>query len=260
MSEINPYEQPQAEVSKPGGDQDVVITGPAKVSVGDALGWIGEGMRMLSGSWGVVIGALVVTMLITMALQLVPFIGPIAQAFITPLLYAGIVQIFHRIETEKRADFADLFAGFSHQTGPLLLMVLAQLAVFLLVGGVVVALMFTVGGLSSAMSGGGVGLQVGPGLLFTGVLGLVALIVVSFLFYFVVPLIYLGKMGLLDAMKTSFATCLKNILPMLIYGLVLLLIVTVAAIPFMLGWLFVMPILAGAYYVSFRQLLTEQNV
>lgn len=256
MSEINPYEQPQADVTKPGGDQDVVITDPAKVSVGDALGWIGEGMRMLSGSWGVVIGALVVTMLITMALQLVPFIGPIAQAFITPLLYAGIVQIFHRIETEKRADFADLFAGFSHQTGPLMLMVLAQLGVFLLVGGVIGTLMFTVGGLSLD----GQGFEAGAaGLIFTGVLGLAALIAVSFLFYFVVPLIYLGKMGLLDAMKTSFATCLKNILPMLIYGLVLLLIVTVAAIPFMLGWLFVMPILAGAYYVSFRQLLTEQN-
>ena len=73
-------------------------------------------MRMLSGHWGVVlIGALVLVMVITMGLQLIPFLGPLAQPPITTLLYAGLVKLFHRIATDGRSDFGDLFAGFSER-------------------------------------------------------------------------------------------------------------------------------------------------
>jgi len=58
-------------------------------------------------------------------------------------------------------------------------------------------------------------------------------------------------------MGVSFRACMKNLLPMIVYGIVVMLIVMVAALPLLLGLLFVMPILAGAYYVSFRQVLTS---
>ena len=44
---------------------------------------------------------------------------------------------------------------------------------------------------------------------------------------------------------------------MIVYGIVVMLIIMVAALPLLLGLLFVMPILAGAYYVAFRQVLTN---
>ena len=64
-------------------------------------------------------------------------------------------------------------------------------------------------------------------------------------------------MGLGGAMGVSFRACMKNLLPMIVYGIVVMLIIMVAALPLLLGLLFVMPILAGAYYVSFRQVLTN---
>lgn len=248
MSDMNPYQQPQSDVANaaPADANEFTIIAPRKISVGDAMGWIGKGHGMLSGHWGVVLGALVVTVLITSALQIIPFLGAIAQLLLTPLLYAGIVKIFHRIDTENRSDFSDLFAGFSDRTNPLIMTAVAQFVVLLVAGAVLGGLFFLLGrdGSTAAM-------------VVLGLLATLAMFAFMFLFYFAVPLIFLGQKGVVDAMKLSLDACLKNIIPFIVYTLVISLILVVAAIPILLGWLFVMPILAGAYYVSFKQLFVE---
>ena len=248
MSDMNPYQQPQSDVANaaPASANEFTIIAPRKISVGDAMGWIGKGHGMLSGHWGVVLGALVVTVLITSALQIIPLLGAIAQILLTPLLYAGIVKIFHRIDTENRSDFSDLFAGFSDRTSPLIMTAVAQLVVLLVAGVVLGGLFFLLG-----RDGGTAAIVV------LGLLATVAMFVFMFLFYFAVPLIFLGQKGVVDAMQLSLDACLKNIIPFIVYTLVISLILVVAAIPLLLGWLFVMPILAGAYYVSFKQLFVE---
>ena len=90
-----------------------------------------------------------------------------------------------------------------------------------------------------------------------GLLGLVAMFGFIYLFYFTVPLIFLGNKGVGEAMKLSIAGFTRNVIPLIVYLLVTMVIVLVAALPLLLGWLFVMPILAGAYYVSFRQIFVE---
>ena len=251
MSEINPYQQPKAELiddNNPPAQALTILSEPRSISVGDALGWIGGGHKMLPGHWGVVLGALVVTVLITSAFQIIPLLGMIAQVLATPLLYAGIVKIFHRMETEGKSDFADLFAAFSERTAPLILMALAQLGVMLLLGVVF-------GGLGYAMGISG-GASTGA-MVVIGLLGLVAMFGFIYLFYFTVPLIFLGNKGVGEAMKLSIAGFTRNVIPLIVYLLVTMVIVLVAALPLLLGWLFVMPILAGAYYVSFRQIFVE---
>lgn len=251
MSEINPYQQPQAELvddNNPPAQSLTILAEPRKVSVGDALGWIGSGHKMLPGHWGVVLGALIVTVLITSAFQIIPLLGMIAQILATPLLYAGIVKIFHRMETEGTSDFGDLFVAFSERTGPLILMALAQLGVMLLLG-------MIFGGLGYALGAGG-GANTGA-MVVLGLLGLVAMFGFVYLFYFTVPLIFLGNKGVGEAMKLSLGGFSRNVIPLVVYLLVTMVIVLVAALPLLLGWLFVMPILAGAYYVSFRQIFVE---
>lgn len=262
MTEVNPYQGPETNVASPQGDSAFTLAGPHKVTVGQALGWLGEGMKMLSGNWGVVIGALVLVMVITMGLQLIPFLGPLAQPFITTLLYGGLVKLFHRIATDGRSEFGDLFAGFSERTGALLLLALVQIGVYL-------GALLVIGGLMAISMGGSMSLQsMDPQAMSNGMGAMMAIMVplflivftlVMFLFYFAVPLIMLGGMGLGGAMKLSFQACIKNWLALIVYGVVVMLIVTLAALPLLLGLLFVMPILAGAYYVSFRQVLTSAS-
>ncbi|MEQ3637736.1 BPSS1780 family membrane protein [Alcanivorax sp.] len=248
MSDINPYKQPQSDVAHPASTNgnDFTIMAPRKISVGDAMSWIGKGHGMLSGHWGVVLGALVVTVLMTSALQAVPWLGGIAQVLLTPLLYAGIVNVFHRIDTENRSDFLDLFAPFSKRTSPLMMMAVAQIVALVVAGAVLGGLFFLLGRDGSAAA-----------MVVLGLLATLAMFAFMFIFYFTVPLIFLGQKGVVDAMKLSLDACLKNIIPFIVYTLVVSLILVVAAIPVLLGWLFVMPILAGAYYVSFKHLFVE---
>jgi uncharacterized membrane protein len=56
------------------------------------------------------------------------------------------------------------------------------------------------------------------------------------------------------ALKASFFACLRNWLPFLIYSLVLLFLGMVAAIPFGLGFLVLIPVLAGSVYTAYRDI------
>ncbi len=263
MSEMNPYQQPTADVAVPVQGGELTLGEPKKISVGDAMGWFGQGKEMLSGNWGLVIGSLIVIMLLNMAVQFIPFIGWLAGMFIMTLLYAGLVKMFYRLDSEGSAEFADLFAGFSEKTGPLVILALIQMAVYFVVIVVALAAVFMVLGFDadtlnamesgvmpdSAASGGAIAAVVFVMfLLFVGI---------GLLFYFSIPLVFLGNQGPGEALATSFKACLKNVVPLLIYGIVATLLVMVASIPLMLGLLFAMPLLAGAYYASFKQVFAE---
>ena len=63
--------------------------------------------------------------------------------------------------------------------------------------------------------------------------------------WFAPPLVVFHDMGAGDAMKASFAGCLKNMLPFLLYGIVLLVASVIASIPLMLGWLVLGPVIAA---------------
>ena len=59
------------------------------------------------------------------------------------------------------------------------------------------------------------------------------------------------------AMKASFGACLKNIVPFIIYGVVVLVLGIIAAIPFMLGWLVLGPVLAASVFVAYRDIFGD---
>ncbi len=57
-----------------------------------------------------------------------------------------------------------------------------------------------------------------------------------------------------EAMKASFAACLKNTVPFLVYGALYLVAAIVASIPFGLGWIVLVPVLMLTMYVSYKDI------
>ncbi len=55
----------------------------------------------------------------------------------------------------------------------------------------------------------------------------------------------------LSAMLLSFTACLKNILPFILYYIVVSILVFIAFIPFMLGLLVLIPLVSASVYVSY---------
>jgi uncharacterized membrane protein len=55
-------------------------------------------------------------------------------------------------------------------------------------------------------------------------------------------------------MKESFSGCLRNIVPFLVYGVVMMVFGAIASIPMLLGWLVLGPVLCGSYYASYKDI------
>jgi uncharacterized membrane protein len=74
--------------------------------------------------------------------------------------------------------------------------------------------------------------------------------------WFAPALIMFHDVKPLDAMKSSFFACLKNIVPFLLYGIILMVLCVVASIPFGLGFLVLGPVIVGSIYAGYRDIFT----
>jgi len=94
-----------------------------------------------------------------------------------------------------------------------------------------------------------------------GSLALLILVGVSFLIamalWFAPGLVVFRNVAPVDALKASFAACMKNFVPFLVFGVLYVIAATVASIPFGLGWILLVPLLMLAIYVSYRDVFGE---
>jgi uncharacterized membrane protein len=72
-----------------------------------------------------------------------------------------------------------------------------------------------------------------------------------------VPLVMLQAVAPVTAIGDSFRACLKNIPPMLVYGIVIVLASIIASIPFMLGWLVLLPVLFTSQYYCYKDIFMQ---
>jgi uncharacterized membrane protein len=68
------------------------------------------------------------------------------------------------------------------------------------------------------------------------------------------PLVVFHDQGAFEAMKASFMGCLKNILPFLVYGVIVFVLAIVATIPIGLGWLVLGPMTVASVYTAYRDI------
>ena len=70
-------------------------------------------------------------------------------------------------------------------------------------------------------------------------------------------LIVLADSEVVPALKTSFFACLKNVLPFLIWGVMIMVLGIAATIPLALGWLLLGPVMMVSLYISYRDVFHD---
>ena len=235
MSTPNPYAAPKAPVA----DQKAILPGnftPGGQArpAGEGWSWIAEGWRFFMKAPGTWIGISLVGMVIFIVLAIIPFLGGIALSLLAPV-----------------------FAGFQTQLGNLV----AVGAIYLGLSLVIMLIIMVVTGASMfAMfgAGGGQDAAAAAGALTTMVLamllGLALFVPLAMLMWFAPALVALNAVGPVEAMKQSFSGCLRNIVPFLVYGIVLFVLAIVASLPILLGWLVLGPVTAASVYTSYRDI------
>jgi uncharacterized membrane protein len=93
---------------------------------------------------------------------------------------------------------------------------------------------------------------VGAGIALT--LGMVLFSVLLMSMQFAPMLIIFNKMSPVDALKTSLRACLRNIVPLSLYGAMMFLFMMIATMPIMLGWLVLLPVMISSMYAIYRDL------
>ncbi len=264
MSE-NPYSQPETEVTPATGAE--LQPGAARGRpIGHGWSWISQAWSLFTPAWGQWILALLLFMIIMMALQFIPFIGGLAGPLLGPVFGAGVLYMAHRAREGGGVEIADLFVGFRERTGSLVglgaVNLVVTIVMFAVMAGVLFATMDTAA-LSDLEPNNEEAMAEAMMSLFSSGALLAPLIFMALLipwmaaYWFAVPLIFFGETGIGTALKSSLMACLRNILPLLWYSIIAFVLMILASIPFFLGWLVLMPLLAIAYYVMFRDIFSE---
>ena len=222
------------------------------VPPGNAFDWLRQGWALFAANPGLWIGLTIVLLVIVLGVQIVPLVGTLAAHLLMPVLGAGLLLVCRKIDEEERVQIDDLFAGFKQNAGPLVMVgVLYMVAMFAIVVIVVVVGGGSVaGGLLSAQPEG-LGVIFG-GLMLSLLLSLALSVPVVMAVWFAPALVFFNHMQPVEALKASFEACMKNVLAFLVYGLIVLVLAFFAALPVGLGFLVLIPVLAGSVYAAYR--------
>lgn len=216
--------------------------------------WLSEGWTLFTKNPGVWIGQMVVLLLVFFILGLIPLIGGLAINLLTPVFGAGLLLGCHALHEGGALEFNHLFEGFKQKTGELILigvLLLAGSFIIMLVAGLIMGS----GTLTGMMMGRTAGTGLAIGSIMLGALVALALSVpLAMASWFAVPLVLFHNVPAFNALQQSFFACLKNMGPFLLFGIVAFVLAIIAAIPFMLGFLVLGPVLVGAAYAGYRDI------
>jgi uncharacterized membrane protein len=256
----NPYAAPSANLveHEEKGDWHE----PRNVPPGHAMGWLKSGFGYFRGNPGAWIGVVILWFLISIVLSFIPLIGQLAFVVISPVITAGFMLGCRDQDEGEPFRVAHLFAGFSNNRNQLMLVGLLYLAASIVIG---IVLFVVVGGaIFGAMMGGMAdpetmsdpsGMMGSLGIAMLLIMGLTIPLMMAY--WFAPALVSIEGMNAIPAMKYSFQACMKNIVPFLIYGLVLMVLMFIAIIPIGLGLLVLIPVMLGSIYASYRDLFYD---
>ena len=250
----NPYLPPSSRVADAIAPDGSYIEDGRTVPVGHSAAWIGSGWRIFRRQVGVWIILGIVFALILIALALVPILGQLGVTLLMPVFVAGMMVGCRKVEAGEDLELADLFAGFRRNTGALIMVGLIGLALTMAVL-IPVMLVTGMGAAFSAMAGGAP--ETAAASMMIGLLVFFALAIpINMAIWFAPALVMFQDQPASRAMLQSFKGCLKNMVPFLLYGVILFVLAIFASIPFGLGWFALGPVIVGSVYAAYRDIYT----
>jgi uncharacterized membrane protein len=251
----NPYRPPASHVADVLDDavpDGSYVEGGRAVDSGRGWGWLRDGwslFRRHAGMW-IVLG--IVFFLILIAIALVPILGTFALILLSPVFVAGLMVGCQTVARGGDLELAHLFAGFRRNTGQLMLIGVIGF-VLTVVAMIPMTLVMGIGafiGVASTPTLAGFG----AGMLLALLLSLALFIPINMAMWFASALVMLQDQSAPRAIGQSFRGCLKNLVPFLVYGVILFVLAMLAAIPFGLGWLALAPVVLCSIYTAYRDI------
>jgi uncharacterized membrane protein len=230
----------------------------AEVAAGRGAAWLAEAFNLFRRKPMAWIGLCMGWIVITFGLILVPFIGGVVANFLQPAFFASFAIAAYRQTRGEPVVMGDLFTGFKRNLRSLInlgaLLLIAEIAIF--------AIMALLG---LPMSGGEDGsftmseyVQMLKGKEWILAIGFLLTVLVKGALWFAPPLIAFHGMSTGHAIRWSAYAALANLGAMMVYGFALLAIFFLGLLPWALGLIVVIPMMAISTFVGYREVF-ESN-
>ena len=254
MSQANPYQAPRSEVADVVGSTEWgdFLNGGRAVEAGQGWAWLASGFDLFRRRVGAWIVMTIIFGAIMIGASLLPFVG-LLVSLLFPVFVAGMLIGCRDLEREGSFGVGHLFAGFGGRAGRLVLLsVFNILAWIALMIPIAVIMGKSIAGLAS---GDPAAIMAAGPMVLIGLLVVLALSIPIYMALWFAPcLVVFNDMAPVQALNQSFRACLKNMLPFLLYGVLLLVLFFVAAIPVGLGFLVVFPMAIASNYAAYRDI------
>lgn len=225
----------------------------AEVPAVRGAAWFAESFRLFRANPLAWIGLCAGWIAITLALLIIPFLGGVLANVLQPVFFASFAIAAYRQSAGEPILMGNLFAAFRHNARSLVALGSLMLMIWILVIVLMVVLGLPVPGASDRqltfeeyrdeLSGKEWILVAGFGLM----------VLVKGAFWFAPQLIAFHGMSVSHALRWSVYAALSNVGAMLTYGVTLGLLLFVAAIPWALGLVVVIPLMAITTFVGYRE-------
>ncbi|MCW5636561.1 MAG: hypothetical protein KIT17_24730 [Rubrivivax sp.] len=237
-------------------DGSTIDVSPRAVEGGNGVAWWSEAWALFMRTPLLWIVLAILLFIIMVVLGFIPLVGALAAVLLLPVFVGGWMLAARKVEQGGALEVGDLFTCFQgERLTPLLVVGALLLAGTVVIGLVVGALGLgaVFGGVVGAVnhSSGGVLAALGASL-FAGLVAVVLGLLLTMVSWFAPGLVVFRAVPPVEALKISFAACLKNIVPFLVWGVIYLIAAFVASIPLGLGWILLGPLTILAAYASYK--------
>ena len=242
-----------------------LLSEPRAGRAGWGVSWITNALSIFKDNFLLWLGIGVVYLIIAMVMSAMPIIN-FVFSLISFVFVGGIIKGANAQVTGKELRFDHLFSAFSTHLLPLIVLFVLYMAAliiaFIPIGIILIVVSHVMGGIGnvdSMMTAEQIGAGSIVAILLVLLFSMIAFFFLFVMVWFAPALIVLHNIAPTEAMKMSVKGCLKNILPLFVFSLLLPLL-ALLSILFTLGLaiLVVVPIGMITYYTSYRDVWTDQ--
>ena len=243
------------------------------VAAGKGWQWIVDGFALFRKNPAMWIALTVALALIWVVSLFIPLLGPLLFTLLSPLFFAGLMTGCRAVESGEALEIQHLFAGFKQQAAPLVTIGGVYLVGTIIVMGIV--LIAAGGSMLPTVLSKGAGADIETlraamrSLAIALAFGAAVYLPLIMLIWFAPPLVMFEGMAPVAAMKLSFAACLRNTVPFLVYGLAILgmwIVMSLPAVAGVVGSLLVValliasiPVLICSIYASYKDIFAARE-
>ncbi len=229
-----------------------------QVPIGNAWTWILKGFNLFKANPAMWIILLVIYLAIMIPVSMLPVIGSVLSTLLAPVFAAGMMWGCQALIKGQDLEINHLFEGFKHNTSQLITLGGIYMVSLLFVA-VIVVMALDKETIELLLAGKDLSAEQADGMLMPMLIALMLMMPVLMAYWFAPVLAGLHNLRAVDAMKLSFSACLKNMLPFLLYGLVFMLLLIIAIIPFGLGLIIVVPVMMTSLYSSYADVFSIES-